>query len=315
MKKVLIALLAAAMLFAFTACDNDETPSTIVKEKKAQTELVTEITTFMKDFQANRSKYTETGADGSKYVTDAELTEVGIPTSFVEIATVNDNPSSIEVFGKTISSSDKALVDINNNVFLKDDAFKVDNGKLYVNAFYLFYAYASESAVKIGEETVYTFTSDELTELDSLVQWDSAASENSKVKLSSAEDTEWKKGSDNESLKGKEFDVIVAEKNKPLYSWYEGQVNTDLILSYVEYKYPDGEKADSWKLAFLGAGEAGMNQANVNYFYGWDDKNPTGLTNAVNMTVISNGVVCDSTGPAKKFTQTFYVTPYSGDAT
>ena len=314
MKKVLIALLAAAMLFAFAACDNDETPSTIVKEKKAQTELVTEITTFMKDFQTNRSKYTETGADGSKYVTDAELTEVGIPTSFVEIATVNDNPSSIEVFGKTISSSDKALVDINNNVFLKDDAFKVDNGKLYVNAFYLFYAYASESAVKVGEETVYTFTSDELTELDSLVQWASGASENSKVKLTAAADTEWKKGSD-EALEGKEFDVIVAEKNKPLYSWYEGQENTDLILSYVEYKYPDGEKADSWKLAFLGAGEVGRNDSNVNYFYGWDNTTPTDLSNAVDMTVISNGVVCGTDGPAKKFSLTFHVSPYSADET
>ena len=313
MKKILIALLAAAMLFAFVACDNDETASTIIKDKKAQNELVTELTTFMKDFQTNRSKYTEEGSDEIKYVTDADLTKVGIPTSFVEIATVNEKPSSIEVFGKTVSSGDKALVDINKNVFLRDEAFKVDNSKLYVNAFYLFYAYASESTVKVGEETAYTFTSDELSELDSFVQWASDADAKNMVKLTSAE--AWKTGSDAE-LKGREFDVVVAEKNKPMYSWYDGQVNTDLILSYVEYKYPDGEKADSWKLAFLGAGAAGMNQANVNYFYGWDNKNPTDLANAVSMTVISNGVVCDADGPAKKFSQTFHVSPYSAaDAT
>lgn len=306
MKKIFVMLLAAMMLFAFTAC-NDKPAASIVKETVDQDTTVSSLWTFVGEFQEKRASLSGE-EEGDK--SDAELVNAGFPTSFIEVADVNGEPSSITMFGKIIKAGDKARIDINNNVFLVDEAFKVIDGKLSVNAFYLFYTYAIGEDFSVDNEVVYSFEAGELNTLDSLVQWDRAANENSKVKLTTSE--EWK-GKTDDALEGAEFDVIVGDKNHPLYSWYEGQVNTDVSLNYVEYQYSEEEKADSWKLAFLGSGEAGMNQSNVNYFYGWDDKNPTAFDETDNpMTVICNGVVFDSEHTAKGiFNLTFNVRAYS----
>ena len=148
MKKILVALLAIAMLFSFASCDNSG-------NEPAPTELETSLDAFKNDFFAIVNTITPAG-NTAKKMTAKELNTASSKSIeyFYELDGTFEDTAKVEVLGQTFASDATFDVSIGTNNFFSDNVYKIADGKLSVNKAVVLMSLMFDKPLKVNDQVI-----------------------------------------------------------------------------------------------------------------------------------------------------------------
>ncbi len=209
-------------------------------------------------------------------------------TAYLSLGKYDETVETVSMVGKDFSSGDEMQVSIGNNVFYRDKGWYVDeDGNLMINKLFMYATLAfGESFVIDGTPyDEYTLDLEDGEKLSLTFDW--AGAVNSSIT----------------PLGGDEYNVVVGVTDKPLYSEYTGQAESDIILCITDYGMRDGSVTR--QLALL----TGEKSQFISYFYGWDTTMET-IYNAYDRDVVDKSLVFAADGSVKgMYEATYHVTP------
>ena len=173
-------------------------------------------------------------------------------SAYIDFGRYPETVDSIKMLGTDFTADTEMQVSIGSNVFYKDAGWKMDeDGHLLVNKLFMFTSLTFDEEFRInGESLGYDLGYGISASLDTENWWEMEAQENRYAAI--------------EELGDGEYDVTVSTMNKPLYSSYSGQSDTDIILAVTDYM----ESGETTRQLALLTGEADQF---ISYFYGWRD--------------------------------------------
>ena len=214
-------------------------------------------------------------------------------TAYLDFGAYPEAVDHVSILGKHFKDGNVMEVSIGNNVFYADAGWKMEDGHLLVNKLFMFASLMFDEGFGINGKTFdYDLGYGTSASLTTDNWWNMEASSN---EYASAED-----------LGGGEWDIVVSTMNQPLYSSYDGQDDTDVILALTDYTE---EGAATRQLALL----TGESSQFISYFYGWKgtyEESVEKLMTANDRDIADRGVVLASDGTVKgTYENTYHVSP------